>query len=136
MLLRTVVGAVAGTLAGIGFVASLEALTRYCYDGPGRRGCGASPAQTFGLGFSLWMAVAAALVYVGFRLLRLERGWWVVGIGGGLWFVLIQAVIYVRTNTDGMYQEEGHEFLAAGYLAAAGASYAIAALCTGGRRTW
>ncbi|NGY59295.1 hypothetical protein G7043_10205 [Lentzea sp. NEAU-D13] len=136
MLLRTVVGAVAGTLAGIGFVASLEALTRYCYEGPGRRGCGTPPVQTFGLGFSLWMIVAAALVYTGFRLLRMERGWWVAGIGSGLWFVLILAVIYLRMNADGMYQEEGHEFLAAGYLAAAGASYAIAALCTGRRRAW
>ena len=136
MLLRTVVGAVAGTLAGIGFVASLDALTRYCYEDPARRGCGVPPMQTFGLGLSLWMVVAATLIYLGFRLLRMERGWWVAGIGSGLWFVLVLAVIYLRMNTDGMYQEEGHEFLAAGYLAAAGVAYAIAALGTGRRRTW
>jgi hypothetical protein len=136
MLLRTVVGAVAGTMAGLGFVMSLDALTQYCYAGPGRRGCGTPSALTFGLGFSLWMVVAAALVYTGYRLLRVERGWWVAGIGSGLWFVLVLAVIYLRMNTEGMYQEEAHEFLATGYLTAAGAAYAIAALCTSRRRAW
>ncbi|WP_086662670.1 hypothetical protein [Lentzea kentuckyensis] len=130
MLLRTVVGAVSGTVAGIGFLMSLDALTRYCYGAVGRRGCGPPFMLRFGLGFSLWMIVAAALVYLGFRMLRLERGWWVAGIGSGLWFVLILAVIFLRTTIDGMYQEEGRRFLEIGYLTAAGGAYAIAALCT------
>ena len=137
MLLRTVVGAVAGTMAGLGFVMSLEALTRYCNGGPGRTGCGTPFALTFGLGFALWMVAAAILVHLGFRLLRMERGWWVAGIGSGLWFVLLLAVVYLRIfHTDGMYQEEGRQFLVTGYLTAAGAAYAIAALCTGRRRAW
>lgn len=134
MLLRTVVGAVVGTVVGTGFLQTLNLLTRYCTGGPGRTGCGAGFWLTIGLDFAFWMLVAAALIALGFRAGRAGRAWWAVGIGSGLWFVLFLAVIYVRMFHLEMVQEDGRDFLATAYVITPGVAYALAALCTGRRR--
>lgn len=134
--MRTAVGVIAGAVAGAGSLLTLDVMTRYCNGGFGRTGCGASFPLTFGLSFAIWMVVAAGLICAVFRMLRVERGLWAGGIGSGLWFVLILAVMYIRFfHMRGMYQEDVHHFLESAYVTAACAGYAIAAWCTGLRRT-
>ena len=136
MIVRTAVGVVAGAVAGAGFVLTLGTFTRYCNGGLGRTGCGTGFFTTFGLAFSVWMVVAAAVVCAGFRVVRARRGWWAAGIGSGLWFVLVLAVIYGRTFVlDGMYQAEVRDFLVTSYLVTACVAYAVAALGIGRRKT-
>lgn len=136
MVLRTAVGAVVGTVAGAGFLLALNLFTRHCDSGPVPVGCGAAFPLAFGLNFSVWMAVAAALVHAGFRVLRAERAWWAAGIGSGLWFVLFLTVIYVRVfHLDDLYQQDVHRFLEIAYVMVACVGYAVAAMCVGRRRT-
>ncbi|MCP2250280.1 hypothetical protein [Lentzea aerocolonigenes] len=136
MVLRTVVGAVAGLLAGSGFLLTLYTSSEYCNGGSGRAGCGAVFPLTFGLIFSVWMVLAAALVYAGFRVTREKRWWWAAGIGSALWFVLFVGVIYVRFfRMHGMYRDDVDRFLVSAYLITACVGYAVGALCTGRRRT-
>ncbi|RAS64136.1 hypothetical protein C8D87_106542 [Lentzea atacamensis] len=136
MVLRTAVGAAVGTVAGAGFLQTLKLFTRYCDSGPVVAGCGAAFPLAFGLNFSIWMVVAAALICTGFRALRTERGWWAAGIGSGLWFVLFLAVIHVRVfHLGDLYQEDVHRFLEIAYVLVACVGYAVAALCVGQRRT-
>ncbi|MFC3898677.1 hypothetical protein ACFOWZ_45035 [Lentzea rhizosphaerae] len=136
MIVRALIGAVAGAVAGAGFVLTLGTFTRYCNGGPGRTGCGTGFFTTFGLAFALWMVVAAAVVCAGFRVVRAGRGWWAAGIGSALWFVLILAVIYGRIFVlDGMYQAEVRHFLVTAYLVTACVAYAVAASGTGRSRS-
>lgn len=126
-VVRTAVGAVGGTVAGAGFLLGSQLFTRHF---------GAAFPLAFGLNFSVWMVVAAALVHAGFRVLRMERAWWAAGIGSGLWFVLFLTVVYVRIfHLDDLYQEDVHRFLEIAYVLAACVGYAVAALCVGRRRT-
>ncbi|MBM7858194.1 hypothetical protein [Lentzea nigeriaca] len=136
MVLRTVVGAVAGLLAGAGFMLTLYLSSEYCNAGPVRTGCGAVYPLTFGLIFSIWMVLAAALIYVGFRVTREKRWWWAAGIGSGLWLALFVGVMYVwYFRMHGMYRDDVDRFLVSTYLITACVSYAVAALCTGRRTT-
>ncbi|MFS8104318.1 hypothetical protein LFM09_45150 [Lentzea alba] len=135
MLMRTAVGAVVGTVVGGGFLLTLSVFTRWCNGGPFRTGCGGGFSLTFGPIFSFWLVVAGVLIYAGFRVTRAERWWWVIGIGGGLWFVLFLALIYVRMfHVDNMVQADVHDFMATAYVILPCAAFAVAALCTGRRR--
>jgi MFS family permease len=135
MLSRTAVGASAGALAAIGWALTLDALPKYCYLKPGRIGCGRSSVLLLPLTFSFWMLVGGALVYAGYRVLRVERGWWAAGIGSGLWFVLVLAVISIPSfYTENTNQEEVHEFFRTAYLVTACVSYGITALFVGRAR--
>jgi tellurite resistance protein TehA-like permease len=135
VIVRTAAGVVAGAVAGAGSLLTLDVMTRYCNNGFGRTGCGASFPLTFGLSFAIWMVVAAGLVCAAFRVLRVERGWWAGGIGGGLWFVLVLAVMYIRFfHMRGMYQEDVHHVLETLYVTTACAAYAVAALAVGRAR--
>lgn len=136
MIVRTVVGAVAGLLAGAGFLLTLYTSAEYCNAGPGRTGCGAGYPLTFGLIFSTWMVLAAALIHVGFRVTREKRWWWAAGIGSSLWFALFVGVMYVLVvPMHGMYRDDVDRFLVSAYLITACVGYAVGALCTGWRRT-
>ncbi|MGW4211481.1 hypothetical protein ACWEIJ_26040 [Lentzea sp. NPDC004789] len=130
MLLRTVVGVCAGALAATGWALTLDALPKYCHLKPGRIGCGRSSVLLLPLTFSIWMLVAGLLVWAGYRVLRAERGWRAAGIGSGLWFVLVLAVIYLSDPQQGQVRD----FLRTGYLVTACAAYAVAALFTGSSR--
>ncbi|MFI6101760.1 hypothetical protein ACIA8G_39950 [Lentzea sp. NPDC051213] len=135
MLSRTVVGACAGALVGAGFALTLDGLRQYCYLRPGRTGCGDSSLLLLPPIFALWMLVAGALIYAGFRAARVDRGWSATGIGSGLWVVLIVAVVWFKTLFLDMYQEDGHRFLMTASVIVPCIAYAIAALCTGRSRS-
>jgi hypothetical protein len=135
-LSRTLAGACAGGLAGAGLGLTLDGLTRYCYLRPGRTGCGRSSLLVLPLAFSFWMLAACVLVWAAYRVLRAERWWWAAGIGSGLWFVLVLAVIHLRSfHLGDTYQEEAHHFLQTGYLIAACVGYGLAAMFIGRVRT-
>ncbi|NKE56442.1 hypothetical protein FXN61_06190 [Lentzea sp. PSKA42] len=135
MLLRSVVGACAGALVGIGFAFTIDGLRQYCYLRPGRTGCGDSSPLLLPPIFVFWMLVAGVLIYTGFRLARMTRGWWATGVGSGLWVVLIVAVVWFKALFLDMYQEDGHLFLLNAAVITSCVAYAIATSCTGRRRT-
>jgi hypothetical protein len=136
MVLRGVVGACAGVVAGVGFAATLEGWTGYCYLSVGRTGCGDSYPLVYASIFVFWMLVAGLLIWAGFRLARAERGWWATGIGSGLWVVLIVGVVWFKTLFLDMYQEDGHLFLMQASVVTPCLAYLVAALTVGRARTW
>lgn len=135
MLLRTVVGACAGALAGIGLTLTFDWFRQYCYLAVGRTGCGRSGVMLLPVIFACWMLVASVLIYVGFRLGRVARGLWATGIGSGLWAVLFVALVWLRALYLDLPQEDGNSFLMTATVCAACGAYAIAALFVGRART-
>ncbi|MET9232566.1 hypothetical protein [Lentzea sp. NPDC003310] len=127
MVSRTVVGAGAGVLAGAGFALTLEGFTRYCYLRPGRTGCGVSLPVFYPPVFATWMAVAGVLIWLGFRLVRQERGWLAAAGGSVLWAVLIVAVVWFKAAYLDMYQEDGRRFFVVAAVAVPCVAYAAAA---------
>jgi hypothetical protein len=143
MLSRTVVGAGAGALAGIGLALTLDGLRRSCHVSTSRVGCGRSGPLLFAPILVFWMLVAGALIYAGFRMGRVARGWRVTGIGSGLWAVLIVTMIWFRTAyldaplADGhsLPKEYGHNFMLVAVVVSACAAYLAAASFAGRERT-
>src|SRR5690349_5359468 len=107
MVLRSVVGACAGTVVGAGFAATLQGWNGYCYLAVGRTGCGDSYPLVYASIFAFWMLVAGGLLWAGFRMTRAERSWSATGWGSGLWVVLIVGVVWFKAVFLEMYQEEG-----------------------------
>jgi hypothetical protein len=136
MLMRTVVGACAGAFAGIGLTLTFDGLGRYCYLAVGRTGCGDSGVLLLPLIFAFWTLVAGVLIWAGFRLGRVARGWWTTGMGSGLWAVLVVAVGWFKALYLDMPQEDGNSFLMTATAVTACVAYAIAALSVGRARTW
>jgi hypothetical protein len=134
MLLRTVVGAVAGVLAGAGFALTLEGFSRYCYLRPGRVGCGVGLPVFYPPVFALWMVAAGVLIWVGFRVARQERGWLATSVGSVLWAVSIVAVVWLESTYLDLYQAEGVQFLMAAAVVVPCVAYAVAALAAGRAR--
>lgn len=97
-------------------------------------GCGGSLLLVLPVTFSFWMLAGVVLIYAGFRASRVGRVRWAAGIGSALWFVLYLTLIYINFHLD-MYQEDAHRFMTKAYVIAPCVAYAIAALCTGSRRT-
>jgi hypothetical protein len=135
MLLRSVVGACAGALAGVGFALTLDGFRQYCYLRPGRTGCGDSGPMLYPPIFAFWMLVAGVLIYLGFRVARAERGWWATGLGSGLWVVLIVGVVWFKALFLDMPQEDGHLFLRQAVVIVSGVAYLAGALFAGRART-
>ncbi|MDX3658392.1 hypothetical protein PV646_13875 [Streptomyces sp. ID05-26A] len=131
MLLRTVLGAVTGAIAGFGFLFTLTLTARYCNGGPRRALCGEALLLQYPLQYLFWVAVAGVLLVAGFRFLRQRRGWWVAGIAAVSWLVLVLAVGYVVYEYLDLYQAERGPVLVTAALSAAGVSYTLAALCVG-----
>lgn len=134
MVLRTVVGACAGVIAGLGFAATLEGWTGYCYLSVGRAGCGDSYPLIYAAIFVFWMLVAGALIYAGFRMARAERSWSATGLGSGLWVVLIVGVVWFKAMFLEMYHDESSIFLMQAAVVTAGLAYLVAALAVGRAR--
>ena len=134
MLLRTVVGAGAGVLAGAGFALTLEGFNRYCYLRPGRTGCGVPLPVFYPPVFALWMVAAGVLIWMGFRLARQEREWLTTSFGSVLWVVLIVTVVWFKAAYLDMYQEDGARFLLTAAVIVPSAAYAVAALVVGRAR--
>ncbi|HUQ60395.1 hypothetical protein [Lentzea sp.] len=134
MLLRTVVGAVAGAVAGAGFLSTSGVAVRYCNGGPGRAGCGGFLVLV-PPNLVLWIFVAGAAVLAGFRFLRQRHGWWVTGVGGALWILLVVAVYHVTYTYLDLYQAERGPVISAATVVAASLAFAVAALCIGRGRT-
>lgn len=133
MVVRTAVGAGAGLAAGWGWVLTLDGFSSYCVPGAGRTGCG-EPLAWFGLSFLVSLVVAGALVAAGFLVARQRRGWTVVGIGTLAWFVLLVSVVLVRLFVPmDLDRDEAASLMENACLITACGSYALAALCTGGR---
>jgi hypothetical protein len=120
MLLRTVVGACAGALAGTGFALTVDWHRQYCYLSVGRTGCGDSGVLLLPLLFVFWLLVAGGLIYA--------------GIGSGLWVVLLVAVVWFKTFFLDLPQEDGHLFLMQAAVITAGVAYLIAAVTVGRAR--
>lgn len=118
MVLRTVVGAVAGAVAGAGFVLTMDIV-------PSRSGIGLF-AMAVSVFFAFWMLVAGVLIVGGFRLGRQERGWWTTGIGSGLWVVMIVSLMFSGVFGKHAYM---HLFETAVVLVPC-VAYAVAALGT------
>ncbi len=97
MVVRTVVGAVTGAVVGAGFLVTLHELPAR---GPGYLVFAAIPVL-----FAFWVFVAGVLIAGGFRLGRQERGWWVTGIGSGLWVVVIVSLVLARTFSKHAYPQ-------------------------------
>lgn len=135
MFLRSVVGACAGALAGVGFALTLDWHREYCWLKVGVRGCGDSSPLLVPPFFAFWMLVAGLLIQLGFRLVRAERGWLATGIGSGLWVVLVVGVDWFRVLFLDMYQEDGHIFLLQAAVVVSCAAYLAAALFVGRART-
>jgi hypothetical protein len=131
MLMRTVVGAVVGTVVGGGFLLTFQLFVRWCNGGPTRTGCGAGLPLTIGQIFAFWLVVAGVLIYAGFRVARAERGWWAAGIGGGMWVALI-----VSFSFSGMFSKHSDVPFEPVAMLVSCLAYAIAALCVGRRRAW
>ena len=144
MLLRTVVGACAGALAGIGLTLTLSGLKWYCYDRPGPIACDYSDPLLFSPIFSFWVLVAGVLVHVGSRWGRLPGGWRVAGLGSGLWITLTAPVVWFRIAyldalpADGhsLPKEYGHNFTMVASVIMACVAYAAAASFVERVRTW
>lgn len=135
MLLRTVVGACAGALAGIGLALTFDWLRQYCYLAVGRTGCGDSGVLLFPLIFGFWILVAGVLLYVGFRLARVAHGSWAAGIGSALWAVLLVGVVWFRALYLDLPQEDGNSFQMTATVVVACVAYLLAALFVGRART-
>ncbi|MEV6712920.1 hypothetical protein AB0M48_12890 [Lentzea sp. NPDC051208] len=131
MLLRAVVGAGAGVLAGAGFALTLEGFNRYCYLRPGRTGCGVPLPVFYPPVFALWMVVAGVLIWAGFRVARQEREWLATSTGSVLWAVLIVAVVWFKATYLDMYQEDGRRFLVVAAVVVPCVACAVAALAVG-----
>lgn len=123
MLLRTVVGAVAGAVVGGGFLLSLHQLPL--------RADITVIAMAIPVIFAFWMFVAGVVITLGFRIGRETRGWWATGIGSGLWVVAIVSISF-----SGLLGK--HSELPISKEALIGlvpcVAFAVAALCTS-RRT-
>ena len=132
---RSVVGACAGALAGTGLALTLDGFRQYCYLKPGRTGCGVSGPMLLPPIIAFWMLAAGVLIYAGFRMRRMDRGWWATGIGSGLWLVLIVGVVWYKAVYLDMWQEDGHVFLRTAAVITACAAYLTAALFVGRART-
>lgn len=135
MLSRTVVGAGAGILVGAGFALTLDGLTRYCYLRPGRSGCGLQGPLLYPPFFAFWMTVAGLLIWVGFRVVRQERGWLATSIGSLLWVVLLVAVLWFRYTYLDLLQEDGHLFVLGAAVLVPGVAYAAGGMISGSRRS-
>ncbi|MEU0884975.1 hypothetical protein ABZ345_40820 [Lentzea sp. NPDC005914] len=131
MVLRSVVGACAGALAGGGFAATIEGWSGYCYLAVGRTGCGDSYPLVYALIFVVWMLVAGGLIHAGFRMARAERSWWAAGVGSGLWVGLIVGVVWFKAVFLEMYQAEGALFLMQSAVVTCCVAYLVAALVVG-----
>ena len=131
MLLRSVVGACAGAVAGVGLALTFDGLRRSCYVSTSRLGCGRSGPLLFAPILVFWMLLAGALIYAGFRMGRMARGWLVTGIGSGLWAVLIVAVIWFKALFLDMVQDDGHLFAMQAVVVASCVAYLAAALFAG-----
>ncbi|RDI31165.1 hypothetical protein [Lentzea flaviverrucosa] len=130
MLLRAVVGAVAGAMAGAGLLLTVYAFAWYC-DEPGRTGCGGAVLLLFPSFLLSWMFLAAVLITSGFRLGCLERGWWTAAIGSGLWVVLGLSALYVDASYLYLYREDDLRFKAYAAVIVPCLAYTIASLGTG-----
>jgi peptidoglycan/LPS O-acetylase OafA/YrhL len=130
MLLRAVLGAVTGAVAGFGFLSTMTLMIRYCDGGPSRTGC-REVLLLIPLQFLFWVAVAGMLVVAGFRFLRQRHGGWVVGIAPVLWVVLVFAASYAMHEYLDLYQAERGPFLMVALVITACVAYAIAALGAG-----
>ncbi len=135
MLSRTVVGAGAGGLAGVGLALTLDGLKWYCRDRPGPTVCDYADPLLLSLIFSFWVLVAGVLVHVGSRWGHLPRGWRVAMLGGGLWITLTAPVVWFRTAyldavpADGhsLPKVYGHNFMMVASVIMACVAYAAAA---------
>ncbi|MET9633593.1 hypothetical protein ABZX92_39655 [Lentzea sp. NPDC006480] len=136
MVLRGVVGAFAGVVAGGGFAATLEGWNGYCYLSVGRTGCGDSYPLIYASIFVFWMLVAGGLLHAGFRMACAEHSWSATGLGSGLWVVLIVGVVWFKAMFLEMYQEDGDLFLLQAAVVTAGAGFLVAALAVGRARAW
>ncbi|GLY51965.1 hypothetical protein [Lentzea sp. NBRC 102530] len=134
MVLRTVVGAVAGAVAGTGFFLTLDGFSRYCYLRPGRTGCGVTLPLLHPPVFAFWMVVAAAVILAGFRVGRQERGWVATGIGSGLWLVLIVAVVWFEIGCLEVHPEDRHLVLGVTAVVVPCVAYAVATSSAGQAR--
>ncbi|MDX8143510.1 hypothetical protein SK854_15400 [Lentzea sp. BCCO 10_0061] len=127
MLLRAVIGAVAGAMAGAGLLLTVYAFVWYC-DEPGRTACGAAGALLLPSFFLSWMFVAAVLITSGFRLGCQERGWRTAAIGSGLWVALGLSALYVEASYFHLSREDDLRFLAYAAVLVPCVAYTIASL--------
>ncbi len=134
MLLRAVVGACAGAVAGTGFALTLDGLRRYCHFWLSRALCVEPSPLLLPLIIVFWMLVAGVLIYAGFRMSRVARGWWVTGFGSALWVVLAVAAVWFQPLYLDLRQGGAHLFLMAAAVITAGAAYPVAALAVGRAR--
>lgn len=143
MLSRTVVGAGAGGLAGVGLALTLAGLRWYCYGRPGPITCVYWDPLLYSPIFSCWVLVAGVLVHVGYRWGRLPHGWRVARLGGGLWIALTVPVVWLRIAyfdalpADGhsLPKAWGHNFMMVVSVITACVAYLAAASFTGRART-
>ncbi|MEV6243825.1 hypothetical protein [Lentzea sp. NPDC051838] len=135
MVLRSVVGACAGALAGGGFVLTIEGFNQYCRSWPGNAGCGDAGVFLVLPMIAFWMLVAGVLIYAGFRLARAERGWWTAAAGSALWIVLVVVVMWFRISYVDLGPGDRQLFFVAAAVVTAGVSYLLAALSVGRART-
>ncbi|GHH55094.1 hypothetical protein [Lentzea cavernae] len=130
MLLRAVVGAVTGAVAGGGFLVTLTLTTRYCNGGPSRALCG-ELLLVFPLQFLFWSVVAGMLLAAGFRFLRQRRGWYAAGAAPVLWVLLLVATYYVIYEHLDLYQAERGPVITTAMVITACVAHAVAALAAG-----
>jgi hypothetical protein len=123
MLLRTVVGALAGAVVGAGFLLSLHLL-------PSRADI-VVIAMAIPVIFAFWMAVAGALIAGGFRLAGQARGWWATGAGGGVWVVVIVSLVF-----GGAFSKHSDLPFPPVAVLVPCLAYMVATLCIGRRRAW
>ncbi|SDN21449.1 hypothetical protein SAMN04488074_14014 [Lentzea albidocapillata subsp. violacea] len=130
MLLRAVVGAVAGAMAGAGLLLAVYTFAWFC-DGPGRTECGVAALVLLPSFFFFWMFVACVLITFGFRLGYQEGGGRTAGIGSGLWVVLGLAVLYVEAAYFHLHGQDDLRFVAYATVIVPCVAYTIASLGTG-----
>lgn len=135
MLLRGLVGACAGFLAGVGFALTLDGFDQYCNLHPGQTGCGGGIVLILPLMFAWWMLVAGALIHGGFRLARVTRGWQAAGIGSALWLPLVVVVVSFKSLFVDLHPDDLRPFVLNAAVVTSCVAYAVAALCIGRVRT-
>ena len=135
MVLRTLVGAVAGAVAGAGFLLTVYPLARYCDSGPGPAGCGRAGVLLVPSLVAFWMFVAGLLIALGFRMWRQEDGRLAAVLGCGLWVGLGLAALHVDAAYFETYGDDDLRFNTYAAVIVPCVAYAIAALCTCGLRS-
>jgi hypothetical protein len=135
MLLRGLVGASAGFLAGVGFALTLSGFRDYCDSEPLPIGCGGLFLLVLPLVFACWMLVAGALIHAGFRLGRVTRGWQAAGIGSALWLPMVVVVASVGRVLLDVHPNDGRLYVLNSAVITSCVAYAVAALWIGRRRT-